>query len=80
MPKFQRKSEPVEAIEWTGKNLKAVGKLFPGELRVKNDRLYFTPLTVEATGLREINKGDYLFADGTLQSAAEVEANYEEVK
>ncbi len=76
MAKFKKKSEPVEAIEWTGKNLKAVEKIFPGALRLKNDRLYGSM----GSGLLEVNQGDYLFADGTVVTAEALEADYEGVK
>lgn len=75
MPKFQKKSDPVEAIEWTGKNSKAIMKMC-GSTRMKNDRLYVDTLA----GLVEVPEGDYVFEDGTVVSADNIEANYKEVK
>ena len=77
MPKLQLKTEPIEAIQWTGKNLKAVEKLFPESFRAINNRLY---VEKDAIGLREIQEGDYLFADGTVATANAVKTNYKEVK
>jgi len=76
MPKFQKKTEPVEAIEWTGKNLKAVEKLFPRDLRVKNDRLY----VVTDNNLPEVKVGFMLLSDGDVMSAEQFEADFKEVK
>lgn len=52
MPKYRKKPVEVEAVQWTGKNLKDVMKLNQGAIREKNGRLYVQGLEMEV--------GDYI--------------------